>query len=118
MCSRITLDGHVIEECVNAGDSKFREGAWVKIAEEYEKHPEKVQLARFKGKFGQLTRRYHGCWCVKWLSDKEAALKAHGAPAQGFGPWEMCKLGSEFNEAWLQFASKEDLDKLKRKFIK
>ena len=24
--------------------------------------------------------------------------------AQGFGPWEMCKLGSEFNEAWLRYA--------------
>ena len=28
-CSQ--LDGHVIEECVKAGDGKFKEAAWVKI---------------------------------------------------------------------------------------
>mmetsp|Transcript_48934 Transcript_48934/g.116508 ORF Transcript_48934/g.116508 Transcript_48934/m.116508 type:complete len:119 (-) Transcript_48934:123-479(-) len=115
MCSRVTLDGHVIEQCVKAGDGKFKEGAWVQIAEEYEDHPEKVQLANFKGRFGQLTRRYHGCWCVKWLSEEEAIMKANGLPTQGFGPWEMCKLGSEFNEAWLRYASQDDLNDLRRR---
>ena len=64
MCSRVTLDGNVIEECVNAGDGKFKEGAWVKISEDYENHPERQQLAKFVGKYGRLTRRYHGCVAV------------------------------------------------------
>ena len=54
------LDGHVIEQCVNAGDGLFKEGAWVKISEEYQNHPERQQLGKFVGKFGRLTRRYHG----------------------------------------------------------
>ena len=54
------LDGHVIEQCVRAGDGQFKEGAWVRISEEYQNHPERQQLARFVGKYGRLTRRYHG----------------------------------------------------------
>ncbi len=59
-CARPQLDGHVIEQCVQAGDGHFKEGAWVKISEEYQNHPELHQLSKFVGKYGRLTRRYHG----------------------------------------------------------
>lgn len=59
--ARLQLDGHVIEQCIQAGDGQFKEGAWVKISEEYQNHPELQQLSKFVGKYGRLTRRYHGC---------------------------------------------------------
>ena len=72
-CARPQLDGHVIEQCVQAGDGHFKEGAWVKISEEYQNHPELQQLSKFVGKYGRLTRRYHGC---------AAARAPRGAPCR------------------------------------
>lgn len=68
------LDGHVIEQCVQVGDGHFKEGAWVKISEEYQNHPELQQLSKFVGKYGRLTRRYHGCAAPPAPPGRRAAL--------------------------------------------
>ena len=112
MSDNTQLDGHVIEQCVNAGDGLFKEGAWVKIGEEYQNHPERAQLAKFVGKYGRLTRRYHGCWCVKWLEREEAVSQALGQSSRSDGPWELCKLGREFHETWLCYVQKVEMDQL------
>jgi hypothetical protein len=96
------LDGLVIEKCVRMGDGQFKEGAWVRIAEEFENNPECPQLSSFVGRYGKLTKRYHGCWCVKWLSHEEAISQALGQRYVFQGPWELCKLGSEFHGTWLR----------------
>jgi hypothetical protein len=72
--ARPQLDGHVIEQCVQAGDGHFKEGAWVKISEEYQNHPELQQLSKFVGKYGRLTRRYHGCAAPAFPAGRRAAL--------------------------------------------
>jgi hypothetical protein len=101
----LQLDGLVIEKCVNMGDGQFKEGTWVKIAEEFENNPEHPSLSKFRGVYGRLTKRYHGCWCVKWLSHEEAISQALGQRYVSEGPWQLCKLGSEFHGTWLRFDS-------------
>ncbi len=96
------LDGLVIEKCVQMGDGQFKEGAWVRIAEEFENNPECPQLSTFLGRYGRLTKRYYGCWCVKWLSHEEAISQALGQRYVSQGPWDICKLGSEFHGTWLR----------------
>ena len=82
-CSRLRprpqLDGHVIEQCVQAGDGLFKEGAWVKISEEYQNHPELQQLSKFVGKYGRLTRRYHGCAVLRPPRTGRRAVAAAGS---------------------------------------
>mmetsp|Transcript_40019 Transcript_40019/g.62467 ORF Transcript_40019/g.62467 Transcript_40019/m.62467 type:complete len:124 (-) Transcript_40019:144-515(-) len=112
MCSRVTLDGHMIEECVKVGDGKFREGAWVKIAEEYQNHPEAQELAKYFGRLGRLTKRYYGCWCVRWLDTQEAVAQALGQATRTTGQVELCKLGNEYYGTWLCYVTKAELDQL------
>ena len=98
----LQLDGLVIEKCVQMGDGQFKEGTWVKISEEFENNPEFPLLSKFLGRYGRLTKRYHGCWCVKWLSHEEAISQALGQRYVSEGPWDLCKLGSEFHGTWLR----------------
>ena len=60
---------------MKAGDGKFKEGAWVKIAEEYEDHPEKIQLAHFKARFATPPTResLYLAECARWARQDCAA---------------------------------------------
>ncbi len=69
----------MIERCVQAGDGLFKEGAWVKISEEYQNHPELQQLSKFVGKYGRLTRRYHGCAVLRPARAGRRAVAAAGS---------------------------------------
>ncbi|EKX54664.1 hypothetical protein GUITHDRAFT_150081 [Guillardia theta CCMP2712] len=71
-----------------------------------------MQLKEFYGKYGRLTRRYHGCWCVKWLDEDEAIAQALGQRFEKPGARSLCKLGSEYHDTWLCYVSAEELASL------
>lgn len=51
-------------------------------------------------------------WCVKWLSQEEAAAQAAGQNQRGGGPWDLTKLGNSFHETWLAYVTAEELREL------